>query len=85
MTEIKHGIKPLFFEWHFDLEWQVSSIVFVDSPVGTGFSYARSSFASRPSDSEQVGHALQFLRKVTRNINTNLIGVLNIILNTSVS
>ncbi|CAN6539770.1 unnamed protein product [Malus baccata var. baccata] len=42
---------------------KVSSIIFVDSPVGTGFSYARSSFASPPSDSEQVGHALQFLRK----------------------
>ncbi|XP_004292764.1 PREDICTED: serine carboxypeptidase-like 18-like [Fragaria vesca subsp. vesca] len=42
---------------------KVCSIIFIDSPVGTGFSYARTSFASQPGDLEQVQHALQFLRR----------------------
>lgn len=42
---------------------KVSSIIFIDSPVGTGFSYARTSFASQPGDLEQVQHALQLFRK----------------------
>ncbi|CAI0464499.1 unnamed protein product, partial [Linum tenue] len=44
---------------------KVSSIIFVDSPVGTGFSYATTnSTAIRPSDIVQVSHAEEFLRKV---------------------
>ncbi|XP_052111755.1 serine carboxypeptidase-like 2 isoform X1 [Arachis duranensis] len=42
---------------------KVSSIVFVDLPVNTGFSYARTEFASQRSDSLSVNQAYQFLRK----------------------
>ncbi|KAJ6433539.1 hypothetical protein OIU84_017265 [Salix udensis] len=43
---------------------QVSSIIFLDLPVGTGFSYARSTpLARQRSDFKQVSHAEQFLRK----------------------
>ncbi|CAL1395784.1 unnamed protein product [Linum trigynum] len=46
---------------------KVSSIIFVDSPVGTGFSYATTnSSAIRPSDIVQVSHAEEFLRKWLR-------------------
>ncbi|XP_024922908.1 serine carboxypeptidase-like 1 [Ziziphus jujuba] len=42
---------------------KVSSIIFVDSPVGTGFSYGRTSMASQSGDFKQVDHLLQFFRK----------------------
>ncbi|KAF3446535.1 hypothetical protein FNV43_RR11715 [Rhamnella rubrinervis] len=42
---------------------KVSSIIFVDSPVGTGFSYGRTPTASQSGDFKQVHHLLQFLRK----------------------
>ncbi|GAV56603.1 Peptidase_S10 domain-containing protein [Cephalotus follicularis] len=42
---------------------KVSSIIFVDSPVGTGFSYARSQHASQTGDLKQVHHLRQFLMK----------------------
>ncbi|XP_062164322.1 serine carboxypeptidase-like 2 [Alnus glutinosa] len=40
-----------------------SSIIFVDSPVGTGFSYARTPAASQSSDLKQVHQLHQFLVK----------------------
>ncbi|KAH9689994.1 serine carboxypeptidase-like 18 [Citrus sinensis] len=40
-----------------------ASILFVDSPVGTGFSYARTPHASQTGDFKQVHHLDQFLRK----------------------
>ncbi|XP_011006024.1 PREDICTED: serine carboxypeptidase-like 3 isoform X2 [Populus euphratica] len=42
---------------------QVSSIIFLDLPAGTGFSYARTPLALQRSDFKQVSHAEQFLRK----------------------
>ncbi|KAK8989553.1 hypothetical protein V6N11_063975 [Hibiscus sabdariffa] len=42
---------------------KVSNIIFVDSPVGTGFSYARNKAAERTSDTKTVGHLHQFLLK----------------------
>ncbi|KAJ8762624.1 hypothetical protein K2173_008063 [Erythroxylum novogranatense] len=42
---------------------QVSNIIFVDMPVGTGFSYAKTFAASQTSDLQQVSQADQFLRK----------------------
>ncbi|XVE95044.1 hypothetical protein REPUB_Repub02eG0062300 [Reevesia pubescens] len=42
---------------------KTSSIIFVDSPVGTGFSYARNNLAKQTSDFKQVHHLHQFLRK----------------------
>ncbi|EEF52263.1 serine carboxypeptidase, putative [Ricinus communis] len=42
---------------------QVASIIFVDSPVGTGFSYARNQLASLSGDFRQIEQLDQFLRK----------------------
>nr|XP_034916632.1 serine carboxypeptidase-like 3 isoform X1 [Populus alba] len=42
---------------------QVSSIIFIDLPVSTGFSYARTPLALQRSDFKQVSQAEQFLRK----------------------
>ncbi|XP_022772924.1 serine carboxypeptidase-like 7 [Durio zibethinus] len=42
---------------------KVSNIIFIDSPVGTGFSYARNSLAARTGDFIQVHQLYQFLRK----------------------
>lgn len=43
---------------------QASSIIFVDSPVGTGFSYAENPLAYETGDFIQVQQIHQFLRKV---------------------
>ncbi|KAE8719577.1 Serine carboxypeptidase-like 15 [Hibiscus syriacus] len=59
-------IGPLKFEvveYNGSLPKLASSIIFVDSPVGTGFSYSRNDRAMRTSDSKQVGHLHQFLLK----------------------
>ncbi|KAH9689974.1 serine carboxypeptidase-like 18 [Citrus sinensis] len=40
-----------------------ASILFVDSPVGTGFSYVRTPLASQTGDFKQVHQVDQFLRK----------------------
>ncbi|CAK7336629.1 unnamed protein product [Dovyalis caffra] len=42
---------------------QVASIIYIDMPVGTGFSYARTPLASQRGDFEQVSQGAQFLRK----------------------
>ncbi|GMN71904.1 hypothetical protein TIFTF001_055589, partial [Ficus carica] len=42
---------------------KISSIVFVDSPVGTGFSYAKTSSASEVGDLKQVQGLFQFFKK----------------------
>ncbi|KAJ7966506.1 Serine carboxypeptidase [Quillaja saponaria] len=42
---------------------KVCSIIFLDLPAGTGFSYAKTQLASQRSDWKQVRHAHQFLRK----------------------
>ncbi|WJX26886.1 sinapoylglucose--choline O-sinapoyltransferase [Trifolium repens] len=42
---------------------KVSSIIFLDLPVSTGFTYARTNSASQRSDSILVKQALEFLRK----------------------
>jgi carboxypeptidase C (cathepsin A) len=47
------------------IKFQVSSLLVLDLPVGTGFSYARTPLALQRSDFKQVSHAEQFLRKVT--------------------
>jgi len=46
------------------INFQVSSIIFLDLPVSTGFSYARTPLALQRSDFKQVSQAEQFLRKV---------------------
>jgi carboxypeptidase C (cathepsin A) len=53
---------------------QVSNIIFVDSPVGTGFSYAKSEEGLETGDTKQVKQLVIFLRKVRAfctNQNTN--------------
>ncbi|KAK6257205.1 hypothetical protein QUC31_000664 [Theobroma cacao] len=42
---------------------KVSNIIFVDSPVGTGFSYARNNLAALTGDFKQANQLHQFLRK----------------------
>ncbi|XP_055833045.1 serine carboxypeptidase-like 11 isoform X3 [Solanum dulcamara] len=42
---------------------QVASIIFLDLPVGTGFSYATTPAALQSSDFQASDHAYQFLRK----------------------
>ncbi|KAF7811518.1 serine carboxypeptidase-like 7 [Senna tora] len=42
---------------------KISSIIFVDLPANTGFSYAKPPIANQRSDSKQIQHALQFIRK----------------------
>ncbi|KAK4352209.1 hypothetical protein RND71_027727 [Anisodus tanguticus] len=43
---------------------KVASIIFLDFPVGTGFSYARTPAALQSSDLQASDHAYQFLRKM---------------------
>ncbi|KAH0694272.1 hypothetical protein KY285_021369 [Solanum tuberosum] len=42
---------------------KVASIIFIDLPVGTGFSYAKTPAALQSSDLQASDHAYQFLRK----------------------
>ncbi|WOG91892.1 hypothetical protein DCAR_0311147 [Daucus carota subsp. sativus] len=42
---------------------KIANIIFLDSPVGTGFSYGRTSSASHSTDTKACALALQFLRK----------------------
>ncbi|XVF64207.1 hypothetical protein PTKIN_Ptkin09bG0149600 [Pterospermum kingtungense] len=42
---------------------KASNVIFIDSPVGTGFSYARNSLAARSGDFRQVHQLHQFLRE----------------------
>ncbi|XP_059279450.1 serine carboxypeptidase-like 10 isoform X3 [Lycium ferocissimum] len=42
---------------------KVASIIFLDLPVGTGFSYARTPAALQSSDLQESDHAYQFLRE----------------------
>ncbi|KAL7163496.1 hypothetical protein ACSBR2_039578 [Camellia fascicularis] len=42
---------------------KVASIIYVDLPVGTGFSYGTTSLASKSTDLQSCDHAYEFLRK----------------------
>ncbi|KAL1814004.1 hypothetical protein ACET3Z_024069 [Daucus carota] len=69
------GIGPLYFEevvYNGTLptlfmnpnRWtKVASVIFLDFPVGTGFSYGRTPFASGSTDDQACAQAAQFLRK----------------------
>ena len=43
---------------------QVSNIIFLDQPVGTGFSYSRTSLHNKPSDSGEAKRIHEFLQNV---------------------
>ncbi|TYH91297.1 hypothetical protein ES332_A13G108100v1 [Gossypium tomentosum] len=62
------------FHW-FTIAEAVSNIIFIDSPVGTGFSYARNNRAAQTGDLKQVHHLHQFLRKTGVNKLVDLVGV----------
>ena len=47
--------------------FQVANIIFVDAPVGTGFSYAKSSEGYNISDTLGVAELYEFLQKVIKN------------------
>ncbi|KAL1814001.1 hypothetical protein ACET3Z_024066 [Daucus carota] len=42
---------------------KTASMIFLDYPVGTGFSYGRTSIASRTDDNQAASQAVQFVRK----------------------
>lgn len=46
------------------LALQVSNIIFVDSPVGAGFSYSVSEEGQKSSDTIAIKHLIIFLKKV---------------------
>ncbi|CDP20999.1 unnamed protein product [Coffea canephora] len=48
---------------------KVASMIFLDSPAGTGFSYARTAKASQSTDLQASEHNYEFLRKLIDNIN----------------
>ncbi|KAK6792662.1 hypothetical protein RDI58_011743 [Solanum bulbocastanum] len=56
LSGLIYEIGPITFE-------AVSSIIFLDLPVGTGFSYATTPAALQSSDLQASEHAYQFLRK----------------------
>ena len=47
--------------------FQVANIIFVDAPVGTGFSYAKSSEGYNISDTLAAAELYEFLLKVIKN------------------
>jgi len=49
----------------FEFDLQVASIIFLDSPAGTGFSYAMASEAYDSNDDLQSEQIYEFLRKVS--------------------
>lgn len=57
-------------------EFQVANIIFVDAPVGTGFSYAKTwrGYANM-SDTLSAAQTYEFLRKVRIYLATNMVNV----------
>ncbi|KAF3340818.1 Serine carboxypeptidase-like 2 [Carex littledalei] len=55
------GLPSLYYKP--DSWTQVSSVIFVDSPVGTGFSYSRTTEGFQTSDTEAARQLLRFLYK----------------------
>ncbi|XP_078149529.1 serine carboxypeptidase-like 2 [Carex rostrata] len=56
-----NGLPSLYYKP--DSWTQVSNVIFVDSPVGTGFSYSRTMEGFQTSDTESVRQLLRFLYK----------------------
>lgn len=45
---------------------KVSSIIFIDAPVGTGFSYSRTLQGSKITDKMHAQHCHHFMKKVKK-------------------
>ncbi|CAH8316625.1 unnamed protein product [Eruca vesicaria subsp. sativa] len=52
------ALLPTTYSWT-----KVANIIFLDQPVGTGFSYATTQLLDTPSDSGEAKHIHQFIRK----------------------
>lgn len=42
----------------------MANVIFLDQPVGAGFSYSRTPFVDKTSDTDQVKKIHEFLQKV---------------------
>lgn len=51
---------------HVPDNFQLANIIFLDSPVGTGFSYATTQEGYHSSDTESSADVYEFLRKVSK-------------------
>ena len=54
----------LILKFRMIASFQVANIIYLDQPVGTGFSYSRNRFADRPSDTRAAKRVNEFLRRV---------------------
>ncbi|KAJ3700350.1 hypothetical protein LUZ61_004055 [Rhynchospora tenuis] len=61
LQKYEGGLPPLYYRP--DSWTQVSNIIFIDSPVGAGFSYSHTLEGYQTSDTETVGRLLKFLQK----------------------
>ncbi|CAH2054202.1 unnamed protein product [Thlaspi arvense] len=60
--EVYNGTRPSLVSTTYS--WtKVSSIIYLDQPVGSGFSYSRTQLAEKPSDSGEVKRIHEFLHK----------------------
>ena len=50
---------------------QVANIIYLDQPVGTGFSYSRNPLANIPSDTRSAKLVPEFVHKVKEEKNSN--------------
>ncbi|GMQ01141.1 hypothetical protein CsSME_00047888 [Camellia sinensis var. sinensis] len=61
-----HGIPELIHCLH---SWtKTANIIFIDVPVGAGFTYATNAAAYASSDSAETAHLLTFMRKVSETL-----------------
>ncbi|KFK38434.1 hypothetical protein AALP_AA3G112800 [Arabis alpina] len=60
--EVYNGTLPSLISTSYS--WtKVSSIIYLDQPVGTGFSYSRTQLVNKPSDSGEAKRITEFLQK----------------------
>lgn len=56
--------RMIFFFYHFEFWIQMANIIFLDQPVGAGFSYSRTPLLNKVSDTGEINVIHEFLRKV---------------------
>ncbi|CAH8271306.1 unnamed protein product, partial [Arabidopsis lyrata] len=57
---------------------KVANMIFLDQPVGTGFSYAKTQLLDTPSDSGEAKRIHEFMRKVNKNTNLLFLKAFNL-------